>query len=256
MPDSDTDRRFQVAVPVADIRGAAGGARLRQLLYGETVVAEGERDGWIAVRADRDGYRGVMDPEDLCEPTGAASHKVTALATHLYTEPDIKSADIASLSFGARLTLTGTEGAFGQTDEGLFVPMVHVAQARRRFADPAAVAELFLGTPYLWGGNSRLGIDCSGLVQTACLACGLACPGDSGEQELAAGAPVDDAAPLARGDLLFWLGHVAMAVGNDMLIHANAHHMAVVFEPAEDAVRRISAAGGGGVTARRRLAMT
>lgn len=249
--DPTSDLR-QVAVPVADIRAAPDGARLRQLLFGEIVEVVGERQGWPMVRARRDGYRGLMHPGDL-GPARTATHRVVALATHLYTAPDIKAREVASLSFGARLTIAGETAGFLATDEGLHVPRPHVAAVGRVFGDPAGVAELFLGTPYLWGGNSRLGLDCSGLVQAACLACGMPCPGDSGDQAREAGAPVEDEAPLRRGDLLFWKGHVAMAVGPDRLIHANAHHMAVAFEPAEEALRRIAAQGGGRLTARRRL---
>ena len=244
----------QVVVPVADIRDDPEGARQRQLLFGETVEVQGEAPGWVAVQAQRDGYRGVMRSDHL-GPARRPTHRVAALATHLYSAPDIKSPEVASLSFGAQLTIVASAGAFLVTDAGLHVPEVHVVSAARQFRDPAGVAEMFLGTPYLWGGNSRLGIDCSGLVQAACLACGIPCPGDSGDQSRAAGVPVADHLPLARGDLLFWKGHVAMAVGPDRLVHANAHHMAVAYEPAEAAVRRIAGQGGGGVVARRRLVL-
>jgi len=247
-----TDGAAQVVVPVADILDRPEGARQRQLLYGAVVDVTGGANGWVHVRARRDGYTGAMRTDDLGTPT-ATTHHVTALGTHLYAEPDIKSPDLATLSLGAELAIVAEAGAFGRTQAGYFVPLLHVAPLRRRFADPAAVADLFLGTPYLWGGNSRLGIDCSGLVQAACLACGLPCPGDSAEQARSAGSEVAADAPLARGDLLFWKGHVALALDDRRLIHANAHHMAVVYEGAEDAVRRIAAQGGGTVTGRRRL---
>lgn len=252
--DGITDGPAQVVVPVADILDRPDGVRKRQVLYGAVVDVTGASDGWVEVRARRDGYTGTMQADDL----GAhvpATHHVTALATHLYAAPDIKSPDLASLSLGAELAIVAESGAFGRTQAGYFVPLAHVAPLRRRFADPAAVAELFLGTPYLWGGNSRLGIDCSGLVQAACHACGLPCPGDSADQARSAGDAVAPDAPLARGDLLFWKGHVALALDDRRLIHANAHHMSVVYEGAEDAVRRIAGQGGGNVTGRRRLAV-
>ncbi|MCA8882421.1 MAG: C40 family peptidase [Rhodobacteraceae bacterium] len=251
-PPKSALRSFQVAVPVADLLESPGGARARQLLYGDVVQPLSESNGHILVRRVADGYRGAMRADDLADAV-AATHQVTALATHLYIAPDMKSRDVASLSFGARLTLSGTENGFGITHEGLFVPQVHVAKDHLRFSDPAGVAELFLGTPYLWGGNSRLGIDCSGLMQAACLACGIPCPGDSAAQERSAGQPVDDAEPLARNDAIFWKGHVAIAVSSSRLIHANAHHMAVTYEPVEEALRRIAAQGHGTVTGRRRL---
>lgn len=249
--DQGSTQEFQVSVPVADLSDRPGGARIRQVLFGAPVVAHGQRDGAYMVEAQHDGYRGFIDPS-LLGPRSAATHKVTALATHLYAQPDIKSPNLAGLSFGTLLTLAGQEGAFFRSHDGLFVPAAHVARAHMKFRDPVAVAELFLGTPYLWGGNSRLGIDCSGLVQTAFLACGLTCPGDSGDQESALGQSLASASAPKRGDLVFWAGHVAIVAAPDRLIHANAHHMAVVFEPLEDAIARIAEQGGGPVTSRRR----
>ena len=247
--------RLRVAAPVADLRDGPSGQRQRQLLRGDPVTVEAVEGACFWVQSDKDRYRGAVDPLDL-GPAVAPTHQVGVLATHLYTAADIKAPEAASLSFGARLAIEEAGDTFGRTHDGLFVPMVHLVDARRRFRDPAGVAELFPGTPYLWGGNSRLGLDCSGLVQAACLACGLSCPGDSGQQEVAAGEPVAEDAPLERGDLVFWRGHVAMAVSDTILIHANAHHMAVAFEEAEMAVRRIAGQGGGPVTGRRRLSVT
>ncbi len=244
----------RVAVPVSDLRDRPGGSRQRQLLYGEGVRKGAEEGAWCAVEASRDGYQGFVHIADLAD-WSAPTHWVTGLASHLYSAADLKSTEIASLSFGAQVTLLDEAGRFGRTDRGLFVPQIHLTPMRQRFADPAGVAELFLGTPYLWGGNSRLGLDCSGLVQAACLACGLPCPGDSDDQARLAGHPVPETAPLARNDLVFWKGHVAIALDDHRLIHANAHHMAVAIEEAETAIRRIVGDGGGNVTLRRRLSI-
>jgi len=119
--------------------------------------------------------------------------------------------------------------------------------------DPVTIATVLLGTPYLWGGNSAFGIDCSGLVQAACMVCGIACPGDSDMQAAGLGQLVTDGSPPRRGDLLFWKGHVAWVSGPDTILHANAHHMAVAYEGLVAAVARIAAQGGGPVTAHRRL---
>jgi cell wall-associated NlpC family hydrolase len=147
--------------------------------------------------------------------------------------------------------VTGTEGCFAATPLGC-VPLVHLAPLEVPEADPVVVSERFLGTPYLWGGNSAAGIDCSGLVQAACLACGIACPGDS-DMQAALGVAAEG--PPRRGDLLFWKGHVALVRDAETLIHANAHHMAVTVEGIEAATARIAAQGHGPVTAHRRLGM-
>lgn len=242
----------QVIVPVADICKQPGVTRLRQLLFGEPVTILRDKGEHVKIRAARDGYEGVMARADL-GPINALTHKVMALATHVYAEPNLKSRDLMSLSFGARLTVVEIHGSFGELSGGGFVPMQHVTIAHRRFTDPAGVAEMFLGTPYLWGGNSRLGLDCSGLVQAACIACGLNCPGDTQDQVRMLGERLDPQTPLRRGDLLFWKGHVALVSAPDRLIHANAHHMATMFENLTSAIQRIADQGGGPVTMRRRL---
>jgi cell wall-associated NlpC family hydrolase len=240
-----------VAVPLADLRAAPDGARERQLLLGDRFLLLESVDGWSFGRAAKDGYVGYLRDADL-GPEQSATHLVAVRATHLYAAPDIKSPDLAALSFGARLTIVHEGRAFYETADGRFVPKPHLRPADRPFRDPVTVAQLFFGTPYLWGGNSSAGIDCSGLVQAALLACGIPCPGDS-DLQMALGHPFAPDAPVARGDLFFWKGHVALAVDDQTLIHANAHHMAVAYEPLAAAVARIEAQGGGPVTARRRL---
>ncbi|MCB2137167.1 MAG: C40 family peptidase [Rhodobacteraceae bacterium] len=241
-----------VAVPLADLLAAPAGARDRQVLMGERVLVLDRHEGYAFIRAEKDGYCGYL-PESALGEDCSATHWVAAPATHIYRAPNLKTPEVAALSFGARLEIAGDGPRFLQTKDGLFVPKPHLRQIGAPLSDPAAVAESFLGTPYLWGGNSRSGIDCSGLVQAALLACAIPCPGDSDLQEAALGSSLPEGAAIRRGDLLFWKGHVAMAVGPDRIIHANGFHMAVGYEDITAAIARIDGQGEGPLRSVRRL---
>lgn len=241
----------RVTVPVADLLAAPGGKRDRQLLMGAEVRLYETRSGWAFVEAETDGYVGYLPEGHIGAPV-EATHWVSAAASHLYDAPDLKTPARALLSLGSRLQVSGTEGRFSRTPDG-WVATAHLTPVSERATDPVEIAARLIGSPYLWGGNARSGIDCSGLVQVACHACGLPCPGDSDQQEQALGQALDPEATLRRGDLLFWKGHVAWVSDADTLLHANAHHMAVAFEPLAEAIRRIEAQGDGPVTGRRRI---
>jgi len=243
--------RLRIIAPVVDLLRNPDGLRDRQLLYGDTAQVIQRSDGWSQVTADKDGYPGWVRSELLGAET-APSHWITAPSTHAYAQADMKSPDQVSLSFGSRIKVLSERNGFLETELG-FVPAVHAKLTATRLTDPVSVAELFLGTPYLWGGNSRFGIDCSGLVQAGLLACGTPCPGDSGDQEQALGTLLPAGTEAKRGDLLFWKGHVAWVCGDNMLLHANAYHMDVTFEPMDQAIARIEKQGDGPVTARKRL---
>lgn len=242
----------RIALPVVDLRRSPKGPRDRQLLCGDDVTLLERREEWVRLRANKDGYEGYV-PQKAVAPAQTPSHWVSAPASHAYSAADFKSPEHCSLSLGSRLLVSGQEGRFAKTDQG-YVPLVHLSPLSRLARDPVAVSESLLGTPYLWGGNSRFGIDCSGLVQAGCLACGIACPGDSGPQERALGTMLPEGSAYKRGDLLFWKGHVAWVRDPDTLLHANAHAMAVALEPLQEAIARIAAQGDGPVTAHRRLA--
>lgn len=240
----------RLAVPLADLCASPGGARDRQVLMGAAVLVLDRADGHAFVQAEADGYCGWL-AEGALAPARPATHWVAALATHLYPGPSIKLRERALLSLGARVTVTGGEGMFAATPEG-FIPRQHLRALGDWAEDPVAVAESLLGTPYLWGGNSRSGIDCSGLVQLAFAACGRACPADSDQQARALGHPVD-LAQVRRGDLFFWKGHVALACDASTLIHANGHSMSVAREGIKACLSRIAAAGEGGFLGLRRV---
>lgn len=243
----------RIVAPVASLwRGPAGGPRDRQLLYGDLFLVLEDCGARAFGFSQKDGYVGYVRVDEL-GPAVDATHIVCARTTQLYPSAGIKAVENLTLPFGSQLRIAGAQGDFCRTQCGQFAPRCHLRPLCEHFDDPVDVAELFLGVPYLWGGNSIWGIDCSGLVQAALLACGVACPGDSDLQEKALGASVDKDASVLRGDLFFWKGHVAMAVDRETLIHANAHEMAVALEPIADAVRRIERQGDGPVTSRRRI---
>jgi cell wall-associated NlpC family hydrolase len=239
---------MQIARPVVDLHASPGGPRDRQLLHGVEVTVYEARKGWAFVQAP-DGYVGYVVEAELSE-SAAATHAVGSLATHAYAEEDFKSADLLHLPFGARVRVLDERRKFFETSVG-FVPKKHLRPLDRPFTDPAAVAQLHFGVPYLWGGNSSLGIDCSGLIAAALTACGQRCPADSDMQRDWLGEAVEG--PYERGDLLFWDGHVGMMVDDETMIHANAHHMATRYEAIDAAITRIAAQGDGDVLVRKRL---
>ncbi len=239
-----------VAVPLVDLLRLPGGARDRQLWLGGAFTVIDRDQGHCFGFAAKDGYCGWL-PEAALGPLTTPTHWVASVASHLYSGPKVQARELAALPMGARVTVAGATDRFGETPHG-HVPMAHLREIGQWHGDPVAVAELFLGTPYLWGGNGHAGLDCSGLVQVAHLACGRSCPADSDLQQ-AIGHPLDADAPLRRGDLLFWKGHVALVTGPDRLIHANAHSMTVAHEPTAACIARIASQGGGPVTQRRRL---
>ncbi|MBS7543346.1 C40 family peptidase [Ancylobacter oerskovii] len=218
-----------------------------EALFGEAVTLyEATEEGWGWVQLDADGYVGWMALEALAPPGAPATHKVAALRTPVFPGPSIKLPPTALLSFGARLAVTGLRDRFLMTADGGFVFAEHLVPLDRVEADPVAVAARFLGAAYLWGGRSSLGLDCSGLVQAALTACGIACPRDSDMQEAALGHDIGfagDLSSLRRGDLVFWPGHVGLVEDAGTLLHATAHYMSVVREPLGPALARIAAGG-------------
>ena len=240
---------LRVCVPLVDLLAAPQGPRDRQLWLGDGFLVIDRDQGQAFGRADKDGSCGWL-PESALADSPAPTHHVITPGTHLYPESRVQSPETAALPMGAGLTVLAMTESWAETTLG-FVPARHLAPIGIWAADPVSVAETLLGSPYLWGGNSRAGIDCSGLVQLARLACGLPCLADSDQQQ-SLGAALSETEPLRRGDLLFWRGHVAMIVDPTRLIHANGHTMSVAYEPIVECIARIAAQSGGPVTHRRR----
>ncbi|MEO1687758.1 MAG: NlpC/P60 family protein [Pseudomonadota bacterium] len=238
--------------------GAAG--MTHELIRGAEVDVYDEADGFAWLQAVEDGYVGYAPGEGLGAPGPEASHRVCVAAAPLHATPELKTAPLALLPMNARLAgeIVTEEGAAGGADrrrwlrtEAGCVPAPLVAPLDAPAPDWVAVAERLIGAPYVWGGATPLGLDCSALVQIARRAAGLPAPRDS-DMQAEEGSPADPA-DLRRGDLAFWRGHVGVMTDAATLLHCNAHHMAVAAEPLAQACARIEAGGGGPPTAFRRL---
>lgn len=225
-----------------------------EALHGERVVVYEETDeGWSWGQLARDGYVGWLPSNALAKESGKPTHRIRALRTFVFPKPDIKSPPMASLSFGSEIEVVREDDTFAAAASGGFIPKRHVAPLDFREKDPVEVAMRFLGTPYLWGGKTSAGLDCSGLVQLALQSTGRECPRDSDMQQKV-GRPVSfsgDEKALVRGDLIYWKGHVGFFAGEGKLLHANAFHMAVAIEQLSDAIARIRESGSEVVAVRR-----
>ncbi len=242
----------QCAAPLTALRAdpRVDAEQVSQLLFGERFDVLEETNGFGWGQARRDGYVGYAPLDHLAPAGNPATHWICARATHAFAGPSIKAPAAGTLSFGAMVAITEESEALALAPAIGWIARTHLMPVGMTLEDPAAVAEGFLGAPYLWGGRGSDGLDCSGLVQQALFACGRACPRDTYQQAtLGSGVARED---LARGDLVFWRGHVGIMLDAARLIHANAYHMAVAIEPFADAATRISARGGGEPTAFRR----
>ena len=242
-------RAMEVIAPQAPLRREPRPDALldTEALKGERVtVYDTNAEGWAWGQLAADDHVGWLPSAALAPPGPLPTHKVAALRTLVFPGPSIKLPPVEALPFGAALNIDRIVDRLAITPSGGYVPAAHLAPIGKNERDFVAVAERFVGTPYLWGGKTVLGLDCSGLVQLALSACGLPSPRDSDMQEQALGAPLDHKASsfkLQRGDLIFWAGHVAIARDHDSLVHANAFHMAVVVEPVGEAIARIRGIG-------------
>lgn len=225
-----------------------------QALFGELVTVYDERDGLAWVQLAHDGYVGYVPAAALSPNIEVPTHRVRVPGTFAYANPDAKALTGLHLGLNALVSVAETGPGFARLTDGGFVPTRHLAGIRTFAADFVTAAERFAEAPYVWGGKTRLGIDCSGLVQTAMHAAGLDAPRDSDMQMADLGTSVEvrsDLGGLRRGDLVFWKGHVGIMTDAAMLLHANAHHMAVRAEPLRLAVERIARSGSAVVAIKR-----
>lgn len=250
----------RVVAPSAPLRRrpAPDGPLDTEALMGEPVTVYDEAGGYAWVQLGQDGYVGYLPSSVLGEPGPEPTHRVAALRTFVYPGPSLKLPPTSFISLGAGVAAAGApEAGYRPVATGGFVWDAHLAPAESREPEFVAVAERLLGAPYLWGGKTSLGLDCSGLVQLALGAAGIAAPRDSDQQERALGRLLQrgaaDLSGLLRGDLVFWAGHVGIMLDPSRLLHANGHHMQVAIEPLQAAESRIRGAGAGPITAVRRL---
>jgi cell wall-associated NlpC family hydrolase len=243
-----TGEEFEISDAIAPLRSepSSDAMLLTQALMGERVTIYDRNDeGFAWGQLNSDGYVGWLPDRALAKPVAAPTHKIVALRTFVFPGPSIKLPPVDTLVMGATITVTREDGAFAVTRGGGYLPRQHLDSLDHHAEDFVAVAEQFVGTPYLWGGKSSFGIDCSGLVQVALNATGIGCPRDSDMQQAGLGRELDlaESKKLQRGDLIFWKGHVAIARDAGSIVHANAHHMATAIENTRAAIARIKAAG-------------
>jgi cell wall-associated NlpC family hydrolase len=243
-----TGEEFEIFGALAPLRRApsSDAELMTQALKGDRVtIYDRNGEGWAWGQLVSDGYVGWLPDQALAKAVASPTHKVTALRTLAFPGPSIKLPPVETPVMGALLTVVRDQDSFAVTREGWHVPRQHLGPVDQRAPDFVAVAEQFAGTPYLWGGKSSLGIDCSGLVQVSLTAAGTGCPRDSDMQQEGLGRELDprETKKLERGDLIFWKGHVAIARDADTVVHANAHNMAATIENTREAIARIAAAG-------------
>lgn len=228
-------RTLECVAPRAPIRRDADthAEAVSELLFGEAFEIADVKDGFALGRCRHDRYIGWVAFDALALPGAEPTHRITVRRAPVFGDASIKAAVSMELPFAAAVSGT-IDGNFFALAGGGFVHRRHVEAAPK---DRFAAAALFMGAPYLWGGRSPDGVDCSGLVQQALAAEGIALRRDTDLQR-EQGEAVNFAAR-APGDLVFVPGHVGMLLEGDLLLHANAHWMAVVAEPLADVLGRL-----------------
>jgi cell wall-associated NlpC family hydrolase len=253
--------RFTAGRPAQVLRGVADLRTMprtdaplgSQLLCGEAVTVYDETDGWAWVQNGADGYVGYVAADALSGDIHQPTHRLTALRSFRFPEPDIKAPPLDTFTLAGQVAVVGERDRFSELANGGWVFSSHLSALEDRHPDHVATALRFMGTPYLWGGKDSLGLDCSGLIQVVLALAGIPAPRDSDMQAGSLGEPLTEGAPLQRGDLVFLTGHVAIALNDTNVVHANAWHLQVTTEPLTDLVARVQAEYGRGIDVVRRL---
>jgi cell wall-associated NlpC family hydrolase len=233
--------KFSIAVGRASlrVRPSDDAAQDSELLFGEVFTVYDRSQGWAWGQAANDLYVGYVKDDALAAPF-ATEAKVSALLAPVFAAGDLKTPVRDLLPMNAAVPVLERSGDYVQIGKDRYLHQRHLAPAEKDFV---TVAEHFLGVPYVWGGKTAAGLDCSGLIQTALQATGKAAPRDTDMMEKALGEPVS-LSDLRRGDLVFWKGHMGVMLDEARLLHANAFHMAVAIEPLADAIARIEKIAG------------
>lgn len=231
------------------LRGAPSfdGELHTEILFGENFTVYEEKNGWAWGQCALDSYVGYARSSEFASPGPAPTHRVTAFKTPLQSAPELKRGAVDFLPMNAKVAVLGEEDRYAKIGDGIYVFAGHLAPLAAKASDWVAVAERFVGFPYLWGGKTADGLDCSGIIQLALEAGGIKAPRDADMMEEILGKPLDitpDFSGLKRGDIVYWTEHMGVMLDAKRLLHANAFHMQVAVEPLTEAVARISGVAG------------